>query len=220
MNYRENVITSNIENLISSSGISFDNKLVFNFEHFALKSIVIDDFNNFYANVNEAKHAVKDFFDTLKTICSFDIKTFYSPHIKKQFHFNLLNDKLIVKRIKHILIDGYGFPDKLLLEMENSFCEFSFSNGKRVIGYLINNNTFGVLFIDNNHLVCIDSSRNVKTKMLFNYPSLFGSYVDNGVSIDVDEIIKMMFDDAKNGYYGTLDEFIRAYEDLGVLTLI
>lgn len=196
MNYRENVITSNIENLISSSGISFNNKLVFNFEHFASKSFIIDNFNNFYVNVNEAKHVVKDFFDTLNNICSFDIKTFYFLHIKKQFHFNLLNDKLIVKRIKHILIDCYGFPNKLLLEMKNSFCEFSFSNGKRVIGYLINNNTFGVLFIDNNHLVCIDSSRNVKTKMLFNYPSLFGSYVDNEVSID-DELIRMMFDDAK-----------------------
>lgn len=199
---------------------SLNNRLTFCFESFSSKSIRLGDFNNFYANENDAKHAVKDFFDTLKNICSFDIKSFYSPHVKKQLHFNLLTDSIIINKINNILINGYGLPKGFIDNIESYYCEFSFSNGKRVIGYLINNNTFGVLFIDNNHLVCIDSSRNVKTKMLFNYPSLFGSYVDNGVSIDVDELIKMMFDDAKNGYYGTLDEFIRAYEDLGVLTFI
>ena len=153
---------------------SIDKKIVFSFSFFCGESIITNDFNNFYANSSDAIKAVNDFFDTLKEICNFKAKHFFSPSIKTQFHYNEFDDDKIIDRIENILITGYHMPKKKVDEFESMYFEFSFSNGKRAIGTKIYDNIFEILFIDCNHMVCLESSRTPKIKMKYSCNSIFG----------------------------------------------
>lgn len=78
---------------------SVDNKIVFSFSFFNGHSISINDFNNFYANNSDAIKAVSDFFQTLKDISNFEIKQFFSPAIKTQFHYNEFDKEELLEMI-------------------------------------------------------------------------------------------------------------------------
>ena len=195
---------------------SVDNKIVFSFSFFNGHSIVINDFNNFYANNSDAIKAVSDFFQTLKDISSFEIKQFFSPAIKTQFHYNEFDDNKVIDRIENILINGYGISKKKVDEFERLYFEFSFSNGKRAIGTKIYDNIFEILFIDCNHMVCLESCRVPKIKMKYNCPSSFGRF-DKEISItefNKEELLEMLIDSARNGDYNNIDDFVKDYDDL------
>ena len=196
--------------------ISADNKIVFSFSFFNGQSISVSNFNNFYANKSDAIKSVNDFFQTLKDISNFEIKQFFSPAIKTQFHYNEFVDYKVIDRIENILIDGYGMTKKKVDEFEGLYFEFSFSNGKRVIGTKKHDNIFEILFIDCNHLVCFESSRTPKIKMKYSYPSIFGK-TDNTTNIEEfaqEELFKMLIDSIRHGDYSNMDEFIKDYDDL------
>ena len=195
---------------------SIDNKIVFSFSFFNGHSISINDFNNFYANNSDAVKSVSDFFQTLNAISNFEIKQFFSPAIKTQFHYNEFDDNKVIDRVENILINGYRFSRKKVDEFERLYFEFSFSNGKRAIGTKIYDNIFEILFIDCNHMVCLESSRTPKIKMKYNSPSLFGKF-DKEISItefDKDELLEMLIVSAKNGDYTSIDDFVKDYDDL------
>ena len=195
---------------------SADNKIVFSFSFFNGHSIGVNDFNNFCANNSDAIKAVSDFFQTLKDISNFEIKHFFSPAIKTQFHYNEFDDNEIIDRIENILIDGYGISRKKVDEFERLYFEFSFSNGKRVVGTRIYDNIFEILFIDCNHMVCLKSCRSFKIKMKYDCPILFGK-IDRNKNVSEfkkEELFTMLIDSARNGEYISIEEFVRAYDDL------
>ncbi len=193
-----------------------DNKIVFSFSFFNGHSISISDFNNFYQNSSDAIKSVNDFFQTLKEVSKFEIKQFFSPAIKEQFHYNEFNDDKVIDRIENILINGYVMTRQKVDEFERLYFEFSFSNGKRVIGTRVYDNIFEILFIDYNHMVCLESSRTPKIKMKYSYPSIFGNF-DKNVSheeIDEETKLRLLIELAKKKEYANIDELIKDFDDL------
>lgn len=220
MPYKKEIKTSSIEKgktLVKVSGKRpLDSKIVFSFSFFNGQSIRFRDFNNFYANEQDSKKSVSDFFETIKLMSNIEPKELFSPNMKTQYHYNEFDDNLIIDRIESILINGYGMPKRKVDEFERMYFEFSFGNGKRVIGTKIYDNIFQILFIDCNHLVCIGSSRNIKLKSGFNYPSSFEK-VSNEINIkqfEREELIELLMDSARNGAYTSIDEFIKDYDEL------
>lgn len=195
---------------------SVDNRIVFSFSFFNGQSICISDFNNFYATRSDSMKSVSDFFQTLKDISNFEIKQFFSPAVKTQFHYNEFDDNKVIDRIENILIDGYGIPKQKVDEFERLYFEFSFSNGKRAIGTRIYDNIFEILFIDCNHMVCLESCRTLKIKMKYNFPSLFGRF-DKEVEFsdfNREKLLEMLIDGARKGDYTSVGDFVKDYDDL------
>ena len=222
MPYNKNKIKVNDANgktLVKSSLIEvIEQKIVFSFSFFKGKSICFKDFNNYYATESDSKKSISDFFTTLNEISKMDSKRFYSPEVKEQLHYNKFTDNKIIDRIENILIDGYGMVSEQIKQFERMYFEFSFSNGKRVISTMIYNNIFEILFIDSNHMVCLESCRNIKRKMKFEISSLFDKQVVDEVKKEYAKIVlfEMIIDDAKNGVYENINELIADFEALQI----
>ena len=107
-------------------------------------------------------------------------------------------------------------PKEKVDEFERLYFEFSFGDGKRVIGTRINHNIFEILFIDCNHLVCKKSSRSPKIKMRFNVPSVFGREIikDEIKNYDERELIELLIEDARMGAFENIDDLIKEYDSL------
>lgn len=193
-----------------------DNQIVFSFSFFNSNSICLKDFNNFYANSSDAFKSVADFFQTIKQISNMNGERFYSMNMQTQFHYNEFDDNKVIDRIESILTNGYKMTQTKVNEFERLYFEFSFGNGKRAIGTKIYNNVFEILFLDCNHMVCLESSRNLKIKMLFNFPSIFGVVEDREFQNEFDnnELINILLEDARNGKYNNINDFIMDYDDL------
>lgn len=133
-----------------------------------------------------------------------------SPENKAQFHYNEFTEGKEIDRIEMVLREGYGFSNDKIKEFERLYLEFAFSNGKRAIGTKIGDNIIEILFIDTNHMICIDSCRNPKQKMMYEYPSLFDTYDlnENYNEYDKENLIAMLIEDAEKGKYKELTEFI------------
>ena len=158
------------------------------------------------------------FFETIRLPSNLESKELFTANMKKQYHYNEFTDDLIIDRIEDILVKGYKMPKSKIDEFERNYFEFSFGNGRRVIGTKVYDNIFQILFIDCNHLVCIDSSRNVNLKNSFNYPSTFGK-VNNEMElkqIEREELLDSLIDSARNGSYSNIKDFVEDYDDLMV----
>lgn len=197
------------------------NDIVFSFSYFNGQSIEWKDFNNYYASEADAKKSITDFFKTIKEISKMDTTTFFSTNIKTQLHYNEFDNNDIIDRIENILMYAYGMPKKKVEEFERLYFEFSFSNGKRAIGTKIDKNILSILFIDCNHLVCQVSSRMLKLKSGFKYPSLFEQVVsyDDIKQYSELELLNELVDAARKGEYTSISELIKDYDELtGVAT--
>lgn len=189
-------------------------KIVFDFSYFQTQSISINGFNNCYQNKIDSINAVNDLFETLKNINSFNKNEFFVPDVKQQFHYNEFTEDIIIERIEKVLIEGYKMPPNKVQEFERLYFEFSFNDGKRVIGTKIYDNIFSILFLDPNHLICSESSRNVKSKMLFSIPGVFQKWQNDMLSkqdFNQNEYLKMIVEDYNAGKYQNMDSII---EDL------
>lgn len=191
-------------------------KIVFSFSFFKGNSIVLHEYNSYYENRNDAEKAVSDFFQTVSEISKLDSTTFYSVNMQKQFHYNKFKEKREIERIENVLIKGYSMPKEKVDEFERLFFEFSFGNGKRAICTMIYDNIFEVLFIDCNHMICLESCRDVNKKTLFGIPSLFVWDEKKSKAKDDEkiELINMLMEDAKNNKYHSVDDLIKDYEEL------
>lgn len=182
---KTSIPSKNNKSLIKESTIpTKEGKIVFSFSNFLKESIVYNDFNNMYANKMDSINAVKDFFDSLKIISTLTISQLCNYSFKKQFHYNEFKEQDIIDRIDDILINGYNWPEQFVKnDLEAMYFEFQFSNGKRVIGTKVEDNVFSILFLDPNHLICKESSRDVKRKQDYSIPSIFegwqSTYVDS-----------------------------------------
>lgn len=190
-----------------------DKKVSFSFEDFKGDSILIDDYNSYYFNLESSRNAVADFITALKNISSLTIKEFFEPATKKRFHLNQIEDDDIVSRIEHVLINGYSFPEKKVEQFEKTYIEFQISDGKRVFAHKVDEILYP-LFIDCNHLICKDSSRNFKAKQSYNVKSSFVKQSEEDLNIqDLDMIdnIKMILNAIENEDLDieTVEEFLK-----------
>ena len=157
-------------------------------------------------------------YETIKLLSNLEPKELFTANMKKQYHYNEFTDDLIIDRIEDILVKGYKMPKSKIDEFERNYFEFSFGNGRRVIGTKVYDNIFQILFIDCNHLVCIESSRNVNLKNSFNYPSTFGKVNDETElkQIEREELLDSLIDSARSGSYVNIKDFVEDYDDLMV----
>lgn len=216
-NKKIKVNDENGKTLVKSSLIDvIEQKIVFSFSFFKGKSISYKDFNNYYATESDSKKSISDFFYTLNEISKMSSKKFYSPDIQEQLHYNKFTDNKVIDRIESILINGYGMSINQVNQFERMYFEFSFSNGKRVISTMIYDNIFEILFIDSNHMVCLDSCRNIKSKLKFEVPGLFDRQIVEEETKECDRIglFEMIIDDAKKGLYKNIEQLIEDFESL------
>ena len=186
-------------------------RIVFDFKYFQTHSIAINGFNNLYKSKLDSVNAVGDFFETLQNINLFTKKEFFVTSRIKQFHYNEFTDEDIIDRIEKVLIEGYKMPHDKVREFERMYFEFSFNDGKRVIGTKIYDNIFSILFLDPNHLICENSSRNVKNKMKFSIPGAFQKWENNTLAkedFNQNEFLKMIVDDYNKGKYESMSEIV------------
>lgn len=200
---KTSITSKNSRSLIKESTIpTKEEKIVFSFSNFLKESIVYNDFNNMYANKMDSINAVKDFFDSIKIISTLTISQLCSFNNKKQFHYNEFKEQDIIDRIDDILINGYNWSEKFVKnDLEAMYFEFQFSNGKRVIGTKVENNVFSILFLDPNHLICKESSRDVKRKQNYSIPSTFegwqSAYVDS-INYNAKEFLQEFISEYEN----------------------
>ena len=149
-----------------------EKKVSFSFEDFNGDSIKLGDYNSYYYNLESSRNAVSDFFNALKNISHLKVKHFFEPSTKKAYHLNQFDDEELVDRIENILINGYLFPKEKIEQFEKVYWEFQIFDGKRVICHKVDEILYP-LFIDCNHMICKDSSRNYKAKMGYSIKSSF-----------------------------------------------
>ena len=197
--------------IVNKTDLSSYDKIVFDFTYFQVKSISINGFNNCYRKESDSINAVGDFFETLKNINSFNKKAFFVSSVKTQFHYNEFADDEIIDRIEKVLTDGYAMPYEKVKEFERMYFEFSFNNGKRAIGTRIYDNIFSILFLDPNHLICVESSRNVKSKLSFSIPGVFSKLKNDTLSkeeFNQNEFLKMIVQDYNMGKYTSMEDIV------------
>ena len=169
-------------------------KVSFSFENFNASSVVNDKikYNSYYKNIESSRNAVSDFFDTIKELSRYEIGQLMSDvSIKKKFHLMRIDRDEHIDRIEIILKECYGYPQKKIDEFYREYYEFQISDGKRVIWYKLDNKICP-LFIDSNHLVCIDSTRNPKCKMRYSIPSSFSHLGESELSLHDKKIVSFL----------------------------
>ncbi len=186
-------------------------KIAFDFTYFQTYSVSINGFNNCYKKKIDSINAVNDLFETLKNINLYNKKNFFVPSVKKQFHYNEFTDNMSIDRIEKVLTEGYKMPYDKIKEFERMYFEFSFNDGKRVIGTRIYDNIFSILFLDPNHLICNESSRNIKNKMIYSIPGAFEKWKNDTLSkqdFNQNEFLKMIVDDYNKGKYTSMEDIV------------
>lgn len=197
--------------IVPSNDLSNYNKIVFDFTYFQTNSISINGFNNNYKNKMESINAVGDIFETFKNINIYDKNQFFSPAIKKQFHYNQFENDDSIDLIERVLIEGYGMPKGKVEEFERLYFEFACDDGKRVIGTKIHDNILSILFLDPNHLIYKPACRNIKEKMMYSIPGVFAKWKNDELSkqdFNQNEYLKMIVEDYNRGKYKSIDEVI------------
>mgnify|MGYP003301426101 CR=1 FL=1 len=164
------------------------------FRYFNPKSIKVGDFNNYYANRNSALKAVIEFVVALKNLSQINHREVFSNQYLKSIRVKQIrNDDKAVARIEKVLAEGYNFPPMLIDQFERSYIEIAFGDGHRAISICVDG-IIEVLFIDNNHLICRESSREnrLKLKESFGFPCLLDSIHiknDNHKECNVAELV-------------------------------
>ncbi len=191
---------------------------VFDFRYFQRNSIRCDDFHNYCENRQVALSQIADFFYTLQHLSQHKFKELDQARgLKEQLHWHRINNDKPLRRIDRILRDGYHLPDGTIAHFENEYIEFSCTNGQRVI-CIVRDNVIMPLFMDPNHLVCQEgSSRNVKQKQQWSFPSLLceADAWQEMTNSEDGEARKMILDGIKAGEYQSLEdvqEIIRVFD--------
>lgn len=194
-----------------------ENRICFSFNYFKEESIRISGFNNFYKDKLSSINSVNDFVSTLKEMGNYQKDQLFSKNVKKMFHLNQITDDKSIDLIERVLLEGYQFPQQLVDNFERTYMEFSTKNGKRVISALMYGTLFECLFLDPNHFICPEKSRNIKMKDLFSIPSAFQKWDDETLSMKqpmMKEYLDMIIDDYENGRINDTEETIELIKEL------
>lgn len=192
-------------------------EIVFSFSKFQKESIKCRDFNNFYPTKLDAVNAMKDFFVSSIDLSKRTPDELCEYSLKEQYHYNEFENQTIVKRIENVLINGYKMSSKTVEQLEGMYFEFYFSNGKRAIGTRIDENIFSILFLDSNHLICKESSRNAKMKEDFMIPTILEGW-DNSIEktneINKNDYVNIIIESIENNKYEKFEEILNDLKDV------
>ena len=194
--------------------------IVFSLSYFQPESIVYKGFNNMYENKLEGVNAVSDFIESFKDLSRKTVDELCANDMKKQYHFNIFDEKTeehkkSIDIIEEILIKGYKMPKTKVEEFERLYIEFQFRNGKRAIGTIIEGNIFSILFLDPNHLICADSSRDVNRKRGFMQKVAFQKWSkEDFYNYDAKELLIEMQHKFENGEYGSMNDMDKDLKDI------
>lgn len=186
-----------------------ESRVCFSFNYFKKESVKIPGFNNFYRDKLASINSVNDFFDTLRDMGKYQKDALFSKDVKRIFHLNEISNDKSIDLIEKVLIEGYDFPQGLVDNFERTYMEFSTKNGRRVIAALMYGTLFECLFLDPNHLICPEKSRNIKAKELFMIPSAFQKWKDETLDLKepmLKEYVEMLIDDYETGKINDLEE--------------
>lgn len=180
-----------------------DKKVSFSFVYFNGESVKNPkiSYNSHYQDIGSSRNAVGDFFDVIREMSKYTIGELkVQMKRKNQFRIEPITVKEHIERIERILIDDYGFPQNKIEEFDQQYYEFQISDGKRVIWHMVDN-MICPLFIDCNHMICIDSCRNIKSKMKYNEKSSFCKLTSKELSkkdFDITESIKYIIQECES----------------------
>ena len=143
-----------------------------------------------------------------------NINELFDASRQRKTHCHLIASKLEVNRIETVLKDGYKVNSKTIENFEKHYYQFALKSGERVI-CIKTDNYIQLLFIDNNHMIYKESSRNLKIKEDFEYPSCFGkiNFEQDFEEYNTLDIVKMLIEDYKNGQITDLSEFVEQLEE-------
>ncbi len=197
------ITTSSVpQNPIKTKKLVIDKeKIIFNFTLFNGNSINLDYFNNYYLDLHHAINAVGIFIEKIKAIENKTLKEVFDSRNKRQAHCHIIETKEEIDLIEKILLEGYKFPENRIKEFEKTYYQFSLDNGSRIIFHKIDN-IFILLFIDNNHMIYKNKSRNIKIKEAHKFPSLLAPnkipYTEEENKIRTEIITLISMCDTKN----------------------
>lgn len=193
------------------SPIEIDN-IHFSFKEINKNSIVIKGFNNKYKTKKIGVFSFVELVDAMKEISSIPYREISSPAWKRKFHFHKIKDDQEIDRIENVLLNGYSLPQMKVDSYEKDYYQFCYGrSGERAIGYLALG-IFTFLFLDPNHLVYKESSRNLKEKLMYGCKGILDFDRETGIfenECERIEYVKMLVEDSEKGNYEKIDTFAR-----------
>ena len=193
-------------------------KVSFSFDEFNTSSVKNEriNYNSYYQNTESSRNAVNDFFKTIKELSKYKIGDLMSSKsLKETLHLNLIDREEHIERIEIILKDDYGYPQGKIDEYDKEYYEFQISDGKRVIWHKVDN-VIHPLFIDCNHMVCIDSSKTVKAKMKYSIESSFSHLNEDALNTQdksIVDFIAMIIEDFELGQEVVAENIVDLLKD-------
>lgn len=191
-------------------------KVSFSFENFNSSSVKNNRiyFNNYYQNIESSRNAVGDFFRAIKELSKYEIGKLMSDiRLKEAFHLKQIDRNEHINRIEDVLKTCYRYPEEKIEQFDREYYEFQISDGKRVIWHKVDN-IICPLFVDCNHMICIESCRSEKMKMNYSVESSFSHLGERELTKkdkSIIEFIKMIVSDYEK------DDSISASEIVDVL---
>lgn len=195
--------------------------LTFSFTDFHGESVSIKNkFNNFYKNEEMARKGAYSFIGTLAKISRYSLQDIlHDRGVQDVLSYHAIEDEEQVELIKLVLAKRYGFSAEKIKEMEGTYEQFGMEQGGRVVCTRVGA-TFGVLFVDCNHMIYGRASKNLAEKFSFCHQS-FLAKVERVKPREVIETerhhIKLMRDivqDIRNGKYEDSDKIAADLEVL------
>ena len=206
---------SNRTEIIALRSKMADGNALFSFRFFCPNSVRVGDFNNYYVNRESAVKSAIEFIDLIREVSRIKWTMVYSTGYRKSLRVKeTRDDDAAIDRIERVLVEGYGFPKDTVDQFERSYIELAFGDGHRLITVCVDG-IFEILFVDNNHLICRESSRFVSQKDRYEFPCLFDeAHLDVGKVINEYNIAELVMEDVVAGKYEDVNKIIKDYEDL------
>ena len=209
------ITATSIAHKLPTTNINIGNqKPIFLFANFHGNSIRIRGFNNYYKNQTDSIKTVFNLIETIKEMEKLTLNELFETSRQRKMHCHLIDSELEVNRIETVLKNGYNINNKTIENFEKHYYQFALKSGERVI-CVKTDNYIQLLFIDNNHMIYKESSRDLKNKEIFEYPSCFSkiNFEQDFEEYKTLEIVKMLIEDYKNGKITNLSEFVELLEE-------
>lgn len=186
----------------------------FSFKLFRLNSIRTSFFNNCYESRKKSIAASRYLFDSFsclseKTLGELEADT----RLRERFRYHPINDRGEIERIEKVQIEGYMVNKTFIEQHEWSYYQFEFGpNGYRLIMTKLGA-IFIPLFVDSNHLIYRNSSRDKEKKMEYKIPFVAcDDYLKSCDEKDDFEFCKSLVEEFRSGIIESKEDFIAQWQ--------